>query len=83
MTNSTYNGWTNRATWLVNLWVGDSLAELAQEGSNVDAQYAMHYVLDLLETSGSTVEDAFASDLISYALGDVNWTEIADAAKGE
>ena len=24
MTDNTYNGWTNRETWLINLWLGDS-----------------------------------------------------------
>ena len=23
MSNNTYNGWTNRATWLVNLWMDE------------------------------------------------------------
>ena len=23
MTDTTYNGWTNRETWLVNLWLGE------------------------------------------------------------
>lgn len=82
MKDNTYNGWTNRETWLVNLWVGDNLAELKQEGAEIDARYAYACVLDMLETSGATVEDAFASDLIAFALSGVNWQEIADSLEG-
>ena len=79
-TQETYNGWTNRATWLVNLWAGDSLAEMVQDGAQIDARQAESFVLDMLETSGATVEDAFTSDLLTLALAQVNWQEIAQAA---
>lgn len=80
--NTTYNGWTNRETWLVNLWLGDSLAEYVRDtlGQEIDASQAESYALDLVETSGATIEDAFTSDLISFALSGVNWQEIANAA---
>ena len=79
-TQETYNGWTNRATWLVNLWAGDNLAEMVQDGAEIDARQAESFVLDMLETSGATVEDAFTSDLLTLALAQVNWQEIAQAA---
>ena len=79
-TQETYNGWTNRATWLVNLWAGDNLAEMVQDGAEIDARQAESFVLDMLETSGATVEDAFTSDLVSLALAQVDWQEIAQAA---
>jgi hypothetical protein len=28
--DNTYNGWTNRETWLVNLWYGDSFGDMVR-----------------------------------------------------
>jgi hypothetical protein len=80
----TYNGFTNKETWLVNLWANESFADYMDysqsEGydTKATAETYKDYVLDMLETSGATVEDAFAQDLISHALADVNWQELAD-----
>jgi hypothetical protein len=71
-----YNGWTNRETWLVNLWVGDNLSEMKQDGVDVDARYAEQYVVDLLDVGNNTVEDRFMWDLVSCALSKVNWHEL-------
>ena len=81
-----YNGWKNKETWIVNLWAGDSFADYVEytrsEGYDMEvtAETYKDYVLDMLETSGATVEDAFTSDLVSSALADVDWQELADAA---
>ena len=77
--NATYNGWTNRETWLVNLWLGDSLAEYVRDtlGQEIDASEAESYVDDYLD---SAYANGLASDLITNALGRVNWQEIANAA---
>jgi hypothetical protein len=81
MEDKTYNGWTNRATWLVNLWVGNNLAEYAKDDldQNMTAQDAEQYLKDdhWLE---DVDEWGFSSDLIMLALSEVNWEEIADAA---
>lgn len=76
-----YNGWTSRATWLVNLWLGDNLAEMVLDNREpIDGRFVETYVWDLLETSAATVEDGLTQDLLTVALSDVNWNEIADAA---
>lgn len=72
-----YNGWKNKETWIVNLWAGESFADY---DTKITAETYKDYVFDMLETSGATVEGAFASDLISLALSDVDWQELADAA---
>lgn len=81
---SGYNGWTNRETWLVNLWFGDDLRELKQEGTEIDARYAEECVWDTLEVGWDRLRsgDAFASDLIAFALSGVNWQEIVDSLEG-
>jgi hypothetical protein len=81
MENKTHNGWTNRATWVVNLWIGDELSDKAQEGMTIKPDDAENLVQDLVGQTTNTVEDAFATDLIMLALSEVNWEEIADAAR--
>ena len=75
-----YNGWTNRATWLVNLWVGDSLFDLAQEDVPLDAGEVENIVIEMLSLDGATVENGLTADLLNYALGEVDWRELAQAA---
>lgn len=76
-----YNGWTNRATWIVNLWMGDTMAEMVSlHQSPFDASEAETFVLEVLSQDGSSVEGGLAADLLFYALSDVNWHELADAA---
>jgi hypothetical protein len=81
MEDKTYNGWTNRATWLVNLWVGNNLAEYAKDAldQNMTAYDAEQYLKDdhWLE---DVAEFGFISDLVNEVLDQVNWQEIAKAA---
>lgn len=74
-----YNGWTNHATWLVNLWWGDNLAEIDEP---VTAEMAENYVFELADsvTNDKTVESKFVSDMVTAYMNEVNWQEIADAA---
>ena len=77
-----YNGWTNRETWVVNLWFTNDecyYEELRSIIKNFDSneraeeieQYA-HWIIDVDESS-------MTSDLLSTSLGRVNWYEIAEA----
>ena len=76
-----YNGWTNRATWLVNLWLGDNLAEMVLDNREpMDGRDVETYVWEVVETSAANVADGLTQDLLSVALSDVNWNEIAEAA---
>jgi hypothetical protein len=81
MENKTYNGWTNRATWLVNLWVGNNLSDYAKDAldKNMTAADAEQYLKEdhWLE---HVAEFGFISDLVNEVLGQVNWQEIANAA---
>jgi hypothetical protein len=43
------NGWKNRATWLVNLWFGDSFAAMQDDGDNITADYIETLVNDYIE----------------------------------
>lgn len=82
------NGWSNKETWLVNLWLGDTLSELADEGFTVDAafieQHVDEYFDDLKSIPGAPLlrekEDQFGlvSDLINCAKSKINYWELGE-----
>lgn len=63
MANNTYNGWTNRETWLVQAWFDPE--------SRADVESAQFY-LDELEES----LPPFFRDYIDLSL--INWDELMD-----
>jgi len=76
MEDTTYNGWTNYATWRVNLEYGFS--DGVYEG--YDKEDLQSHVEEHLECSCEN------QTTLSYALafiGDVNWYEIAEHIKDE
>jgi hypothetical protein len=91
MSATTYNGWTNHATWLVNLHLSndrcahDVALGAWRYGAGVDTRYAVSEALKSMVESW-LVEDYDSSnpmqcmkvDLINATLSDVNWYELAD-----
>jgi len=85
--DSTFNGWTNYATWRINLELFDGID--IQNFDGVDAgEVDYHYVADQLEQfaeeiifSGCSYDERRPSNLMEdYArafLSDVDWLEIA------
>jgi len=67
MSKSTYNGWTNYATWRINLEIFDGLDQVW------DADEARQYVEDYIHASSSGI----ARDYALAFIADVNWHEIA------
>ena len=72
MTKTDYNGWTNRETWVINLWLGEYFQDVANDGQSLMADYIEETVWDMLEEA--EVPPMF-KDLID--LGVVNWQELA------
>lgn len=82
-----YNGWTNWETWNANLWIdndwrmgesfalqaGDLLSSYEPEESieRLSGRIEDYFQQQIPETSG------FFDDVISMAMRDVNWREIA------
>ena len=76
MSNSTkYNGWTNWETWLVNLWYGDYLSDIAEEEGYMDAEACKSCVE---ETAESVPNASLYTDFINSAMRCVDWEEIAE-----
>ncbi|MGH8235391.1 MAG: DUF7249 family protein [Steroidobacteraceae bacterium] len=93
MTDQTYNGWKNYETWNVALWIDNEQGshEYWQERTREiladadcekdDAASALADALeewcDEMRDHGSTTEGMFG-DLLTHALGQVYWREIAE-----
>ena len=81
MNEKGYNGWSNYETWAVNLWLNNDegtyhdLRDMARHARSEQdlAGQLKAYVEDLMPDLGSTL----ASDLLSAALSEVDWYELA------
>ena len=79
---SDYNGWTNRETWLVNLWYMDDMPEYFAE---IDQYYvepneleeALTYMCEESELM-SQIPCGLVADFLSGCWSRVNWHELAD-----
>jgi len=76
MTNTTYNGWTNYATWRITLEFFDGYNPFEQEKNAFDLMESLcSYVKECLEMNCEN------DTTLSYALSfieDVNWYEVAE-----
>jgi len=81
MTDKTYNGWTNWETWNVNLWMGDMLDDMHNDGQEITADYIVEWVLEELDRLDP--ENGMLKDLLQGAIEAVNFHEIASHYQGE
>ena len=83
MTDTKYNGWTNYATWRVNLEIFDGFdaAEYYSEFDPSDeyglGQSLKDYAEQVIFECGECNPDTLAGSYAQAFLDDVNWTEIA------
>ena len=69
-----YNGWANKETWLVNLWLGDELQSHKDEGEALSADYIRDLVDDLAtELYG---QSGLMNDLLTTAMSGINYWEL-------
>lgn len=79
MSNETYNGWTNYATWRVNLEIFDGM-DIDDMGWRGMDRWALgetfeQYAKEVIE---QTAPEGLARDYAMAFIDDVNWYEIAD-----
>ena len=78
MTN-TYNGWTNYATWRVNLEIFDGMDQFYFGFEGLDeydlSQCLKEYANELIDMQG----EGLAVDYARAFISDVNWQEIAQS----
>jgi len=79
---STYNGWKNKETWLVNLWYMD---EMSDYFADAEVYYVEPYDLrDAIETIAhecealSRLESGLLADFVSDAFAEVDWDALAE-----
>ena len=74
-----YNGWSNKETWLVNLWLGDGLTMDQEAGYEITADY-IEQMVDEMASLLLDVPDAngFMTDLLNCALGEIDYHELAE-----
>jgi hypothetical protein len=91
--NKTYNGWTNYETWCANLWMDNAgyefFHDMAREAwENAPPSYSSQSKLDAARASLAAALKEYHeeempevvgvySDLLSAALSEVDWYEIA------
>ena len=69
------NGWSNKETWLVELWFGDILSEMASEG-RLEASQIEDFVTEML--AEQMPESGLIADFVNDSFREVNWHELAE-----
>jgi hypothetical protein len=72
-----YNGWTNRETWLANVW-GFAEYDTDELEAYRDNPYALSKELESRVEEMLPEVDGFVSDLLSGALARIDYYELAD-----
>ena len=79
MDNNTYNGWTNWATWKVNLELLDGMTAIDIFGEKCEPEQIKDYIwCELTEGYPDIKPHDFAMVCMASVLHEVNWHEIAE-----
>ena len=86
----TYEGWSNYPTWAVNMWLSndEGLYRATQELVTATIAGSFNAAPPVRAVAGALngmIEEllpdlgaSFASDLLGYAVGEVNWNELSE-----
>ncbi len=79
-----YNGWSNRETWIVNLWMtGDQgyyeqLCEIISSHDDLSDQAEWLEMMLRYELDDEIDKPCLWQDLLQCAFGRINWSEIIE-----
>lgn len=77
-----YNGWSNYETWVVKLWMDNDCGisgYFVEMANNFRSSYNLsNAIKEYYEENNPINEASVYSDLLSNALGQVDWYEIAE-----
>jgi hypothetical protein len=68
-----YNGWTNRETWLVALWMGDGLEDLSRV-HKLTAELIQNFVDEYV--SSCNITSGFIIDMLNLSV--IDYQELAE-----
>lgn len=83
---STYNGWTNHATWNLNNWVSNDEGTQGywqEQADQLDAKQLADALQEAMEQPLDDMAQGWHRDAVAMALAQVNWDELAAALKEE
>ena len=79
-----YNGWSNRETWIVNMWLTndecyyDELCNILKRFETVDEQAEeLEQYVRFISSADDNI--GMTGDLLNTSLGRIDWYEIASA----
>lgn len=87
--NKTFNGWTNYCTWAAALWIDNEestykyfkelVAEIREEETDEnEIKYRLENAIkEFIEDNAPEIPASLYSDLLGYAMQDINYYEIA------
>jgi hypothetical protein len=76
---SDYNGWTNRATFLANMWLDRYITSIQHDGLRVMPDDLEAYVDTLFDQQCDSICGLFR-DMLSGEIASINFREIANEA---
>jgi hypothetical protein len=75
-----FNGWTNKETWLVNLWLSEYFQQEIETGQEICTTHIKDTINNMLADAPEMW--GLFSDLIEMAIANVNCEEIASHYQG-
>ena len=77
-----FNGWSNKETWLVNIWYMDSMPEYYEDSGTYhvepqELKETVQYIAEECEAL-SQLPAGLLSDFIADSWSEVNWDELAE-----
>ena len=86
--DETFNGWTNKPTWLVKLWLDNDqntyndIINLVKRNKALEDYQIGDKISGYVDTNMLTVPSAsLETDLLGWAMACVNWSEIGKSYK--